>query len=148
MALSSRGRSRPTIWVCRARVAVETSVGLLLTSACAISGIRYASDFPVPVPGLDEQMVAGLDGARHLPGHLVLPAAALAAHAGHGTVEQFDDALLAGSYGGAGTTGRFRRGLCVFRPALNRITPRRSTRRTSRRSACQGSRPGRRGVSH
>ena len=46
--------------------------------------------------GLDQQVVAGVDRARHLPGHLVLAAAALAAHAGHGPVEQFDHELLAG----------------------------------------------------
>src|SRR6478735_9440988 len=50
MVFSSRGRSRPTIWVCRARVAVETRVGLSLTCEWAINGIRYASDLPVPVP--------------------------------------------------------------------------------------------------
>src|SRR6476660_259067 len=50
MVFSSLGRSRPTIWVCRARVAVETRVGLSLVSEWAISGIRYANDLPVPVP--------------------------------------------------------------------------------------------------
>src|SRR5215218_10846090 len=50
MVFRSRGNSLPTIWVCSASVAVDTRAGLLLSSACAIRGMRYASDFPVPVP--------------------------------------------------------------------------------------------------
>ena len=46
--------------------------------------------------GLDQEVVAGFDGPGHRPGHLVLSAAALPAHPGHGTVEQFNDELLAG----------------------------------------------------
>ncbi|MCY1232750.1 hypothetical protein D9M72_452620 [compost metagenome] len=53
--------------------------------------------------GLDQQVVAAVDSARHLPGHLVLAAAALSAHAGHCPVKQFDDELLAG--GAAGFSG-------------------------------------------
>ena len=49
--------------------------------------------------GLDQQVVAAVYRARHLPGHFVLAIAALAAHAGHGTVEQFDNELLAGRAG-------------------------------------------------
>ena len=44
-------------------------------------------------------MVAAVYRARHLPGHFVLAIAALAAHAGHGTVEQFNHELLAGRAG-------------------------------------------------
>ena len=46
--------------------------------------------------GLDQQVVAAVNRLRHLPGHFVLALAALAAHAGHGTVEQFDHELPAG----------------------------------------------------
>ena len=46
--------------------------------------------------GLDQQVVAGVDRARHLPGHFVLAVAALAAHAGDRPVEQFNHELLAG----------------------------------------------------
>ncbi len=53
--------------------------------------------------GLDQQVVAAVDSARHLPGHLVLAAAALSAHTGNRPVEQFDDELLAG--GTAGFSG-------------------------------------------
>ena len=49
--------------------------------------------------GLDQQVVAAVYRARHLPGHFVLAVAALAAHAGHGAVEQFDNKLLAGRAG-------------------------------------------------
>jgi hypothetical protein len=47
-------------------------------------------------PGLDQQVVAGLDCPGHLPGHFMLPTPALPAHAGNGAVEQLDDELLAG----------------------------------------------------
>ena len=46
--------------------------------------------------GLDQQVVAAVNCLRHLPGHFVLAVAALAAHAGHGAVEEFDDELPAG----------------------------------------------------
>lgn len=46
--------------------------------------------------GLDQKVVAAVNRVRHLPGHFVLAVAALATHARHGTVEEFDDELLAG----------------------------------------------------
>jgi hypothetical protein len=52
-------------------------------------------------------VIAAVYRARHLPGHFVLAIAALPAHAGHGTVEQLNNKLLAGRVGirtGAGVS--------------------------------------------
>ena len=71
------------------------AVATMALSWCASTGTRYASDLPVPVPGLHQQVLAGLEGVGDRLGHLLLALARRPTDGGDGRLEQLVDASAA-----------------------------------------------------